>query len=411
MYGVFLILVLVLTGGAIAFIGDRLGTKIGKKRLSLFGLRPRHTSILVTIVTGFCITAVTFGIMAAVSENVRTALFGMEQLNANMRSAEARLEQATDDLASANAQKEQAASELAESQKNVDALKEQQASLVAESERLQEGNRLLEAAKGELLARNDLLQRQNAELLSQNDGLAAENKALDANNDALTAMNAELETRTKELREGLITIREGDIAFRAGEVIASGVIRGNRPAEEVKNDMEALAQLAGRNVSSRLGTNVSDDAIWIYQPEYEAAVETIHKSQKDMVVRIVAAGNLVRGEAVRTSLQLYPNSIIYKDKEFIIAKPVKAAGTSGNAEESVMRFLKEVNGAATAKGILPDPIRGSVGVMEGAQFYDVVHQLSLIHGPAILSAYANGSTDALGPLRLTIRVESSEEAK
>ncbi|MBQ1511635.1 MAG: DUF3084 domain-containing protein, partial [Selenomonadaceae bacterium] len=37
MYGVLLIVVLIITGGVIAFIGDRLGTKIGKKRLSIFG--------------------------------------------------------------------------------------------------------------------------------------------------------------------------------------------------------------------------------------------------------------------------------------------------------------------------------------------------------------------------------------
>ena len=49
MYGIVLIAVLVATGGIIAFIGDRLGTKIGKKRLSLFGLRPRYTSTIVTI--------------------------------------------------------------------------------------------------------------------------------------------------------------------------------------------------------------------------------------------------------------------------------------------------------------------------------------------------------------------------
>ena len=407
MYGVFLILVLVLTGGGIAFIGDRLGTKIGKKRLSLFGLRPRHTSILVTIVTGFCITAVTFGIMAAVSENVRTALFGMEQLNASMHQTEARLAQATGDLTAANEQKEQAAADLAVSKKDVDALKEQQEELRAESERLEEGNRALERAKAELMARNDTLQGQNNNLMHQNDSLLSKNESLGEKNDALAATNQELGARAKALREGLITIREGDIAFRAGEVIASGVIRGNRPASEVKNDMESLAQLAGRNVSARLGTNVSDDAIWIYQPEYEAAVEEIAKSPQDMVVRIVAAGNLVRGEDVRTSLQLYKNSIIYRDKEFIIAKPVQA-GTSENNEENVMRFLRDVNSAASAKGILPDPIRGSIGVMDGAQFYDIVNRLSLMHGTAILSAYANGATDALGPLRLFIRVEPSE---
>ena len=79
-----LIVVLVLTGGVIAFIGDRLGSKVGKKKLSLFGLRPRHTSILVTIITGILITTVTFGILAIASKDVRTALFGMNKLKAEL---------------------------------------------------------------------------------------------------------------------------------------------------------------------------------------------------------------------------------------------------------------------------------------------------------------------------------------
>ena len=65
MYGITLILVLAVVGGVIAFIGDRLGTRIGKKKMSIFGLRPRHTAIIVTIFTGICITTVTFGILGA----------------------------------------------------------------------------------------------------------------------------------------------------------------------------------------------------------------------------------------------------------------------------------------------------------------------------------------------------------
>ena len=92
MYGVFLIVVLILTGGAIAFIGDRLGTKIGKKRLSILGLRPRHTSIIVTIITGAFITTMTFAVLAATSENVRTALFGMEKLKQHMEEMQQNIE-------------------------------------------------------------------------------------------------------------------------------------------------------------------------------------------------------------------------------------------------------------------------------------------------------------------------------
>ena len=220
-----------------------------------------------------------------------------------------------------------------------------------------------------------------------------------------------LERRAKDLRDGLITMREGDITFRAGEVIASGVIRGNRSSAEVANDIQALAQLANRNVSARLGKDHSDEDVWIYQPEYDAAVKTIADSQQDMVVRIVAAGNLVRGEAVRTSLELYKNSIIYKNKEFIIAKPYSLTGGSDSeAEQTVMNFLQEVNLAATTKGILPDPLRGSVGVIEGVQFYGMVNSLRSVRGPVVLSAYANGDTDALGPLRLTLKMDQQPDS-
>lgn len=411
MYGVLLIVVLIITGGAIAFIGDRLGTKIGKKRLSIFGLRPRHTSIVITIFTGICITTLTFGVMAAASENVRTALFGMERLNRTMQETQTNLADTQSALQDAQAERDRTDDALSQSKADVEQLKDQQLQLEADSARLMEGNHQLEQAKQLLMQRNDSLSLQNVALGQQNGELAGANLTLTGRNEHLTADNQTLERRAKDLRDGLITMREGDITFRAGEVIASGVIRGNRSSAEVANDIQALAQLANRNVSARLGKDHSDEDVWIYQPEYDAAVKTIADSQQDMVVRIVAAGNLVRGEAVRTSLELYKNSIIYKNKEFIIAKPYSLTGGSDSeAEQTVMNFLQEVNLAATTKGILPDPLRGSVGVIEGVQFYGMVNSLRSARGPVVLSAYANGDTDALGPLRLTLKMDQQPDS-
>ncbi|MBE6091731.1 MAG: DUF3084 domain-containing protein [Selenomonas ruminantium] len=403
MSGILLIAVLVITGGAIAFIGDRLGTKIGKKRLSIFGLRPRHTSIIITIFTGIVITTLTFGVMAATSENVRTALFGLEELNRTMQETKNNLLHTQADLDAAKSEQERTDAALQQSKADVTRLNEQQKTLEEEASRLQAGIAELEGAKAELTARNE-------ELSGNNQKLLADNTNLTADNENLTADNKKLEERTRQLRAGLITVREGDIAFRAGEIIASGVIRGGRSNEEVAADMEMLAALANRNVSARFGSDRSDEDIWIYRPEYEAAVETIAKSKQDIVVRIAAAGNLVRGEEVRTTLALYPNSIIYRDKEFIIARPYDLGlADDSEAEQTVMNFLKDVNFAATAKGILPDPLRGTVGVMEGAQFYDVVAKLKGQRGPVILLAYANGDTDASGPLRLKIEVEKNNQ--
>lgn len=399
MSGVLLITVLVITGGAIAFIGDRLGTKIGKKRLSIFGLRPRHTSIIITIFTGIVITTLTFGVMAAVSDNVRTALFGMEKLNRTMQETKDSLLVAQSALATAKSEQEATDTALRQSKDEVSKLSAQQKELEAESARLQVGNEALQAG-------NEALQAANNELTGQNASLSDSNKELTAANSTLEQDNKKLEKRAEQLRDGLITMREGDIAFRAGEVIASGVIQGNRSPAEVAADLDSLAALANRNVSAREGQDRSDQEIWVYQPERDAAVETIAKSKQDIIVRMTAASNIVRGEEVRTILELYPNSVIYRDKEFIIARPYNImSGSDSEAEETVMNFLKDVNFAAVNRGILQDPLQGTVGVMEGAQFYEIVAQLRGQRGPMILSAYANGNTDALGPLRLKINVE------
>ena len=98
--------------------------------------------------------------------------------------------------------------------------------------------------------------------------------------------------------------------------------------------------------------------------------------------------------------------MIYRNGELIIARVYEPQGMGEAAEQSVMAFLREVNAAASAKGILPDPIRGTVGVIEGAEFYSLVQELAGQSGAVVISAYADGDTDAMGPLRLKFKIES-----
>lgn len=78
------ILFLVIVSGFIAYVGDRLGFRVGKLRLSVFGLRPRNTAILISILTGMLITLVSFGFLAMVSEEARIGLFQIERIRANL---------------------------------------------------------------------------------------------------------------------------------------------------------------------------------------------------------------------------------------------------------------------------------------------------------------------------------------
>lgn len=73
-------LVVGLLAGGIAYLGNQLGRHIGRRKMSVLSLRPRHTSVLITTMTGAMIALVTLSAFAFLSEPVKNLLVGVEQL-------------------------------------------------------------------------------------------------------------------------------------------------------------------------------------------------------------------------------------------------------------------------------------------------------------------------------------------
>ncbi|ORU00933.1 Myosin heavy chain [Anaerovibrio sp. JC8] len=396
MYGLFLIVVLVVVGGAIAFIGDRLGSKVGKKKLTIFGLRPKHTSVLVTILTGISITTMTLAVMTTVSDNVRTALFGMEKLQQTMALTETRLAAASRELENAKAEQSKTEAALATTRDDLNQLMDQRRALEERADELQRGNDMLEAAKAELMAENN-------NLVAKNHGLADDNAKL-------VDDNKHLEDRNASLTTGIQIMREGDITFRAGEVLSGGVVKCGRSPEETMNDLRMLTDIARENIARRLGDKATEQEkqIWILETDYQYASRIISESKDDMIVRIVSIGNLVRGEDVRTVLQLYRNKRVFNDGELIATRSIHVDANKDDAVDSeITRFLQEVNGIATQKGVLPDPLSGNVGLIEGEEIYNAINGLKAAHGNATIYAYAKGACEVFGPLRIKLKIIAS----
>lgn len=79
--GIGLIVFIAALAGGIAYVGDRVGHQVGRKRLTLFGVRPRYTSTIVAIGTGVIIAlAVTIGAILA-SNEVKLAFFQLASVN------------------------------------------------------------------------------------------------------------------------------------------------------------------------------------------------------------------------------------------------------------------------------------------------------------------------------------------
>lgn len=395
MYGIMLIVVLVLTGGVIAFIGDRLGSKVGKKKLSLFGMRPKHTSILVTIVTGILITTVTFGVLAVASENVRTALFGMEKLREEMKSTQ-------DDLMDATISLETMKKDLTSTKEEYDKSRKELEKSQQELEEAQNSAEILKRQQARLEERNGQLWADNQNLIGTNSQLAAENDTLAANNQGLKADNANLEQLNSDLQKGIENMRERPIIYRVGELLASGVIKKTDNPGQIQHDLSQIVALANSKIVDRLGQEDAKNGVWIYPTEYQVAIEQLLHADTDMVVRLIVAANLVKGDAVLTDLELHPNRTVYQKDELVYQKVYNVSIEGTNTELLISDFLRNVNTTAVGNGILPNPLTGAVGVISGNQIYSIDKALQSSKGNILVSAYAVQNTDVLGPLRLNI---------
>lgn len=395
MYGIALILVLTVAGGAIAFIGDRLGTKIGKKKLSLFGLRPKHTSTLVTIATGLLITITTFGIMAAVSENVRTALFGMEKLNHRIQETQTKLNAANGQLERAQSETQKSQEALQQSKEDVNRLARQQADLEYRTAALQGEKNRLQADNSQLMEKNAAMEDDNARLQKE---------------------HAELEKQTEALKSGLIAIREGSIVFQAGEVIAQGVIPQGLDVNGVRRSLDDLVAAANQENRFRMGpvANQYPELVNVHltRNELDEAVANMTANGEKKTggsgyaVRLMAFANMVLGEPVRCDIELYDNELVYRQDEFVHGKKLENISSYSRQEiEGILRqFFREINLIASERGVIPDSLRGTVGVIDGGQVYEVAEALTKLEGQCALLAYAEQDTYTLGPLRLKLGI-------
>lgn len=388
MFGLTLILVLAIMGGAIAFIGDKLGSKIGKKRLSVFGLRPYHTSVLMTVITGVLIAAVTLGVLAVSSSDVKTALFGMEKLKA--------------ELVALNKDKLVVQQELADKNK-----------LIAELDgQIKETTSSLAEMKIERDQINAQLVDLQARYEQAGTDLAAtraEVTELEASREKLNSEIKELEEDTARLKEGLIAIREGEVIFRSGEVLHAGILKAGLSAEENDKQMDAFLAAANQSVLARLEVKNKDlQALWLPNAMVQEAKKILSTSKGSIYVRICAAGNIISGEMAVSRLEMVPNKIVYQEGQRIFAENINIAADGRNINSSLMYFLSEINKIAVAAGVMPDPLTGKVGNIDAASMIEVSGKMRELGGNVTLTAYAKQDINVAGPVLLRLEVRRND---
>lgn len=386
MFGFRLILVLAVVGGIIAYIGDKLGSKIGKKRLSIFGLRPHDTSVLLTVLSGVLVAVISVGVLTVASESARTALFGMEELQTKVDMLHTQKKAVESEYLLAM-------KEVRLKNKDIDMLDKKISKTVAakkDAERsLQQSLRNYENTKEELL---------NATGEVENLSKAKEKLKLEV---------GDLQKKTEMLKAGIYTLREGFVIYRSGEVVFAGVLKAGFSLDESRKQMNWLLEGANAAAENKLGLEegAGKDIIWIPKAEYLKTLQLLAKAKGDILVRVSALANTVAGQPVLCSLNSIPNKLIYKDRKLIYREEVEYDPRHITADGAFINYLRAVNKKTVEDGVIPDPLTGKVGSINAVSMVEAVKKIKKINGPMVISAYADGNIYAAGPVKMHIEVE------
>lgn len=411
MYGLTLVFVLIIVGGAVAYIGDRIGMKVGRQRLTLFGLRPRHTSIIITILTGIMISGATIGILTIVSEDVRTALFRMRQLKDALADSQMQIrikdvelerkqheaQQLEVQIATLNQEYKQV---LAEKDKVQTALDE----VYSELERVQSEHQaaLAQVAETQSLL---LLEQQRVERLKELAQPLAE--AVETLKAEVQQLNAEKQRLSTEIAELQTDLYFGNVAYRADEIVLSTVIKGGRDAAVIKNEILDFLNGPANAEALKRGAIIEgkDKALQVIPEHLDQAAEIISNTESDVVLRVVSYANSLVGNPVPVYFQLFKDQRIFAEGEVIAQAKIDAGRTSDQLLVDILNLLGEVNEKAIELGMITTP-EGTVGqTLNWTEVPKTIEKIQSFKGIVTLKVIAAADTwTAEGPLQIRLEV-------
>ena len=388
MTGWLLILALLALGGVLSTLGDRLGSLVGKARLSLLGMRPRRTAVLITVLTGSLISAISLGLMLLVSERLRTGLFELDRLEQRLQTSRSQLSRSNSQLASSRLQvaraeqgKREAQTRFEQAQARASKLRQELAPLLAQRNKLElERSRLSQEVKG----RDAEIRRTEAELAQVRRRISAGAQEL------------------KDLESNLIALRRGDVVLSSGQTLASAKVTLERP-EQAKEVINALLQQANLNAFRRVLPGQPPDRQILLVPKNDISkLEGLLAKPGSWVVSILSAANVLRGERqVLAFPDLRPNRPVVKAGEVLASTTIEGDLT---ALEPVSRRLNLLLAAAYARaqrqGTLVEGLQ-----FDAASFKKLARELSERQPGQVaqLEALAINSASTADPIAVELR--------
>ena len=369
MSGWLLILAVLVLGGVLSTLGDRLGSRIGKARLSLFQMRPRRTAVVITVLTGSLISALTLGLMVAVSERLRVGLFQLDELETRLRSSRKSLQLSLKQLDQNQAELAQARSDRAAAEQQLAPLKKQRQELEAERDRLGQDV----AARDE-----ELRQVQQRTRRSQQE--------------------------LRQLERNVLDLRSGDVVLSTGQPLTMAKVAIPKP-ELARQATEDVLRQANVQAYQRVLPGQKPEQQLLLIPRSEVIkVEKALRSGGPWVISIHSAGNVLRGEK-----QVLAFADVRRSRQVLEAGQVLASLSLDPEQSSQKQVFARLNlllAAARNESQRQGALNPQLQVDQDA-LNALAAQLVEREGnqPVRLEVVAARDSDSLDPIAVTVRAK------
>ena len=398
MSGWVLIIALLVLGGVLSTLGDRLGSRVGKARLSLFNMRPRRTAVLITVLTGSLISALSLGLMLLVSRQLRVGLFELDGLQQKLQDSRRQLEQNRVALESAEDERREAMAQAQRIDAELSTAKQRAATLREELAPLQQQRIQLEAEQKRLS--RDIQQRDST--IKARD---ADIRRTEAELQRVRASIKAGETELKELERNLIALRRGSVVLSSGEVLATATIRLENTGQ-AKAAIDRLLQDANLMAFQQVRPGETPDRQILLVPRKDVQrLRTIISKPGTWVVSLRSATNVLRGESIVYAFpDIRPNRRISRRGEVLASATLPEQDRS---PEMVRRRLNLLLASAFAE------VQRRGSLVEGLQFDGTaLTQLGMAlverpegEGERTLEVIAESDSDSADPVLVAFQVD------
>ncbi len=455
--GYILIAAIFLLGGIVAAFGDRLGTKIGKARLRLFNLRPRQTAMLITVITGMLISALTLGILFGLSGSLRRGVFQLDEILKQRRQLEGELaqarkeqEQVQQQLAEVKRQQSEAVANLNSINQDFEQSKQQVKEISAKAQKLRQELDSLLSEREKRQAQLDRLQQQSQELQAQlqqreqqireqdqvlaqkevrlqeleqqqqllqaqvqerdqsiaqlDKAIASTEVGLKLRTQRLEQLEAQLSFLSKNvavLEQSYQELREKKIAVVKGQVLSSAVVRIVDP-NAAKSAIDSLLRQANTNAvkATQFNRTKSKRRVVSITKSQVEQLESQIKDGQDYVIRILSAGNYVQGEKeIRVFADVALNKQIFQAGEEIATVSIDSQNINRQEVQERLNWLLAVSKfRAQRAGTLGEI---EIGDNKVENIVDFINQVTEATEPVKeIKAVVSENTYTAGPLKL-----------